>query len=63
MEFVLLMGFILLVMAIVLPFKLQWKIEVPTCLQEIRDVKTNKIAYTIIVVICVLCFVSYLIFR
>lgn len=63
MEFVLLMGFILLVMEIVLPFKLQWKIEVPTCLQEIRDVKTSKITYTVIVVVCVLCFVSYLIFK
>ena len=63
MEFVLLMGFILLVMAIVLPFKLQWKVEVPTCPQEIRDVKTNKIAHTVIVVVCILCFVSYLIFK
>ena len=51
MVFILLIGIIGIVLAIILPFKLQLKVEKSSCPQEVKGVKSNKIQLIIFAVI------------
>lgn len=43
MEFLFVISLILILFSLVLPFKLQLKVKDPTCAQEVKAVKNNKI--------------------
>lgn len=51
MDFVLLIGIICITFAIILPFRLQLKVENPSCSQEVKAVKANKIQLIIFALI------------
>lgn len=51
MDFVLLIGGICIAFAIILPFRLNLKVENPSCPQEVKDVKTNKLHLIIFAIV------------
>lgn len=61
MEFILLMGILLLIFAVILPFRLQLKVEKPDCPQDIRAVRNNKIGLISCAAIGAILIVLYLI--
>lgn len=55
MEFLFLMGVLLIVLTIVLFFRVQLKVEDETCSQDVEAVKTNKVGLAICAIVGVLC--------
>lgn len=51
MDFILLIGIICIAFGIILPFRLQLKVENSSCPQEVKAVKSNKIQLIIFAVI------------
>ena len=62
MQALLIIGILLLLLAIVLNTKLQLKVIDNTCPQDIRAVRTNKIALSIMYIISIVCIILSLVF-